>query len=138
MVPSYIGKHTFEENVSGNLTKACAAVAVSVAQAALAAFQRTSKLPSRPVKAPVPPKAALLKSKVLPSFNNGRKLRDYQETSLHWMVNNYRGDCAKGSWEPRNCILGDEVRSNPNGLSLDAVPVLALSVWHVPLAVREN
>jgi hypothetical protein len=86
-------------------------VSASAAKAALAAFIRTSKLPSRPLKAPAPPRVALLKSKVLPSFNNGRKLRDYQETSLHWMINNYRGDCAKGVWEPRNCILGDEVRS---------------------------
>jgi hypothetical protein len=33
-----------------------------------------------------------------------------QETSLKWMVNNYRGEVRNGKWWPRNCILGDEVR----------------------------
>jgi hypothetical protein len=33
-----------------------------------------------------------------------------QETSLQWMVNNYRGEVRNGKWWPRNCILGDEVR----------------------------
>ena len=32
-----------------------------------------------------------------------------QEESLHWMVNNYRGQIVSGRWKPRNCILGDEM-----------------------------
>ena len=37
----------------------------------------------------------------IPSFCNGRELRDYQKESLKWMVSNW----ASG----RNCILGDEM-----------------------------
>lgn len=32
-----------------------------------------------------------------------------QETSLHWMINNYYGVYVDKHWKPRNCILGDEV-----------------------------
>lgn len=39
----------------------------------------------------------------VPSFLNGRKLRDYQILSLQWMMQNFR---AK-----KNCILGDEMVS---------------------------
>lgn len=38
----------------------------------------------------------------MPTFFNGRSLRDYQLASLQWMVANWS--------EGRNCILGDEVR----------------------------
>ncbi|KAG2455048.1 hypothetical protein HYH02_000873 [Chlamydomonas schloesseri] len=37
----------------------------------------------------------------LPAFCSGRKLRDYQEVSVRWMVNNFV--------QNRNCILGDEM-----------------------------
>jgi hypothetical protein len=43
----------------------------------------------------------LQKGNGMPEFNNGRKLRDYQETSFNWMVqHNLKGE---------NCILGDEM-----------------------------
>ncbi|MEW5298254.1 MAG: hypothetical protein WDW36_001399 [Sanguina aurantia] len=37
----------------------------------------------------------------LPAFLNGRALRDYQESSVRWMVGNF---CSR-----RSCILGDEM-----------------------------
>ncbi|CAK0786707.1 hypothetical protein CVIRNUC_009921 [Coccomyxa viridis] len=37
----------------------------------------------------------------VPSFLNGRALRDYQVDSLHWMISNLR--------QKRSCILGDEM-----------------------------
>lgn len=48
-----------------------------------------------------------------------------QETSLKWMVNNFRGELRNGKWWPRNCILGDEVRGG--GCRPDAVPLLCHS-----------
>ena len=39
----------------------------------------------------------------VPSFLNGRALRDYQVDSLHWMISNLR--------QKRSCILGDEMVS---------------------------
>ena len=41
----------------------------------------------------------------VPSFLNGRALRDYQVDSLHWMISNLR--------QKRSCILGDEMVSPP-------------------------
>ena len=41
----------------------------------------------------------------VPSFLNGRVLRDYQVDSLHWMISNLR--------QKRSCILGDEMVSPP-------------------------
>lgn len=77
-------------------------------QDALAAFRATLR-PTLP-KEPTRPTKKLLDERRLPSFLNGRRLRDYQEVSLHWMLGNYRGEAgAGGGWEPRNCILGDEV-----------------------------
>ena len=37
----------------------------------------------------------------VPDFLNGRVLRDYQTTSLQWMMQNFR--------QNRSCILGDEM-----------------------------
>ena len=39
----------------------------------------------------------------VPSFLNGRALRNYQVDSLHWMISNLR--------QKRSCILGDEMVS---------------------------
>ena len=45
--------------------------------------------------------SACVREDAVPEFLNGRTLRDYQVTSLHWMVANMRAG--------RNCILGDEM-----------------------------
>jgi hypothetical protein len=58
-------------------------------------------------QAPAPPASpetlvSLLEAgRGLPEFRNGRKLRDYQETSFKWMVSH----ALQGS----SCILGDEM-----------------------------
>jgi SNF2 family DNA or RNA helicase len=65
-------------------------------------FHRHEKMP--PKQAPTSTEALVKlmeEDKGLPDFKNGRKLRDYQETSFKWMVqNNLTGN---------NCILGDEM-----------------------------
>lgn len=63
-------------------------------------FQRFSKVPAggRHAGAPAPLAA-------VPTFLNGRELRDYQLESLRWHVNNLRAS--------RNCILGDEMVRPP-------------------------
>ena len=45
----------------------------------------------------------------VPSFLNGRALRDYQVDSLHWMISNLR--------QKRSCILGDEMVSPSSTLT---------------------
>jgi hypothetical protein len=45
--------------------------------------------------------AATARADVVPTFLNGRKLRDYQRESLKWMMANFR--------HQKNCILGDEM-----------------------------
>jgi chromodomain-helicase-DNA-binding protein 7 len=65
-----------------------------------------------PLSAPCPvarPSQRLVDERRLPDFCSGRALRPYQEESLAWMANNFRGGGAAGAWRPRNCILGDEV-----------------------------
>lgn len=51
--------------------------------------------------APTKPKVAHSRKVAVPPFLNGRKLRDYQEASLDWMVKH----CAVS----QSCILGDEM-----------------------------
>lgn len=87
-------------------------------QAALECYRRMNAAPSKHSRAAVARyKPVLVTSKMLPSFRNGRSLRDYQQISLHWMVSNYMGLVDEGLQEQgyqagvaRNCILGDEVR----------------------------
>ena len=45
--------------------------------------------------------ASAARTDVVPSFLNGRQLRDYQRESLKWMMANFRVQ--------KNCILGDEM-----------------------------
>ncbi|WIA09219.1 hypothetical protein OEZ85_008629 [Tetradesmus obliquus] len=78
-------------------------------RAALARFKLWCTPPTAPPRAAKRPAAALTEKGQLPVFRNGRALRDYQETSLKWMVNNFRGELRNGKWWPRNCILGDEM-----------------------------
>lgn len=47
-------------------------------QAALMRFHRWTTVPERPPRAAVPPSKQLLEQKLLPTFRNGRALRDYQ------------------------------------------------------------
>ncbi|KXZ48712.1 hypothetical protein GPECTOR_26g615 [Gonium pectorale] len=52
----------------------------------------------------------------LPSFCNGRNLRDYQQVSVRWMVNNYV--------QRRNCILGDEMGLGKTAQSISCLETL--------------
>ncbi|KIY92825.1 chromodomain-helicase-DNA-binding protein [Monoraphidium neglectum] len=76
---------------------------------ALARFRRFSVRPDCGPPKPKRPSKGDVDARRLPAFRNGRKLRNYQEESLHWMVSNYRGDFNGATWEPRNCLLGDEM-----------------------------
>ncbi|GLI59359.1 hypothetical protein VaNZ11_001224 [Volvox africanus] len=51
-----------------------------------------------------------------PKFCNGRALRNYQQVSVRWMVNNY---CQR-----RNCILGDEMGLGKTAQSISCLEVL--------------
>jgi SNF2 family DNA or RNA helicase len=66
-------------------------------QADIAAFQKREKV--RRKGGPMASSQHL--SDAVPDFLNGRKLRDYQIESLHWMIQNLRRKI--------NCILGDEM-----------------------------
>ena len=66
-------------------------------QADIAAFHRREKVKRK--AAPMASSQHL--SDAVPDFLNGRKLRDYQIESLHWMIDNFR--------HKKNCILGDEM-----------------------------
>ncbi|EFJ48862.1 hypothetical protein VOLCADRAFT_117484, partial [Volvox carteri f. nagariensis] len=59
----------------------------------------------------------------LPTFCNERSLRDYQQVSVRWMVNNY---CQR-----RNCILGDEMGLGKTAQSISCLEVLR-SVGGIP------
>jgi len=73
---------------------------------AVAAFKaRAAPRPPPPTK---PPATGGDKARIpVPPFGNGRALRDYQETSLKWMM------AARG--RGRNVILGDEVGGGARG-----------------------
>ncbi|BDA49984.1 Chromodomain-helicase-DNA-binding protein 6 [Coccomyxa sp. Obi] len=62
---------------------------------AIAAFKK------REQPSPLRKGASAARTDVVPSFLNGRKLRDYQRDSLKWMMANFRIQ--------KNCILGDEM-----------------------------
>uniref|UniRef100_A0A061RW02 Chromodomain-helicase-DNA-binding protein 7 n=1 Tax=Tetraselmis sp. GSL018 TaxID=582737 RepID=A0A061RW02_9CHLO len=64
------------------------------------AFRRYGH-PSRAVSMPSGKRRTALRDGNMPVFLNGRALRDYQETSLRWNINNWM--------QHRNCILGDEM-----------------------------
>lgn len=66
-----------------------------LAQEAIAAFKKREQ-PSALKKG-----ASTARTDLVPSFLNGRKLRDYQRDSLKWMMANFRIQ--------KNCILGDEM-----------------------------
>ncbi len=84
-------------------------LAWSLLQDAIEAFHRISTPPGKLIT-PSRPTKTEVESKKLPVFLNGRALRSYQEESLRWMLNNYRGGQGRNlQWEPRACILGDEV-----------------------------
>ncbi|KAG2440284.1 hypothetical protein HXX76_004395 [Chlamydomonas incerta] len=72
-------------------------------QAAIGRFERFQVPPRRQAGGGDGPSMRKLRQKdfELPEFCNGRKLRDYQQVSVRWMVNNF---C-----QSRNCILGDEM-----------------------------
>lgn len=65
-------------------------------QEQVARFERFSEVP--PIRSGRGAAPAL---DAVPDFLNGRSLRDYQQESLRWHVNNLRAS--------RNCILGDEM-----------------------------
>lgn len=56
-----------------------------------------------------------------------------QETSLKWMVNNFRGELRNGKWWPRNCILGDEVRGGGLQARCCAIVMPLMPAAHVML-----
>ena len=76
---------------------------VNRGQAAVAAFEARERMCDRPSVAPAQWRSVLSAARevAVPTFLNGRQLRDYQLASLRWMVSNMRVG--------RNCILGDEM-----------------------------
>ncbi|KAK9835518.1 hypothetical protein WJX74_002180 [Apatococcus lobatus] len=58
----------------------------------------------------------------LPEFQNGRKLRSYQEASLEWMA---------GNWKiSRSCILGDEMGLGKTAQSIAVLELLRQQLGH--------
>jgi len=49
----------------------------------------------------------------VPTFCNGRKLRDYQQDSLKWMIQNW--------YSGKNCILGDEMGLGKTAQSISCI-----------------
>ena len=78
---------------------------MSCLQADVQAFKRREKPRGKAAHAEL----SQLQGTEVPSFLNGRTLRDYQIDSLHWMISNLR--------KKRNCILGDEMVSQSLALT---------------------
>eukprot|EP00955_Chlamydomonas_euryale_P111732 366086-Chlamydomonas_euryale.AAC.11 len=72
----------------------------------------------RPPPPPSGPRAAVESAKTfaMPQFRSGRTLRDYQDTSVRWMVSNFR--CG------RSCVLGDEMGLGKTAQSIAVLEVL--------------
>lgn len=63
----------------------------------------------------LPLQESLQRQTEVPEFCNGRRLRDYQVTSLHWNIRNWL--------QGHNCILGDEMASEiPPSCRPDSLP----------------
>ncbi|GLC56571.1 hypothetical protein PLESTB_001122300 [Pleodorina starrii] len=80
---------------------------------AIARFERINA----PAERQKPPAGGLRQPDFqLPTFCNGCSLRDYQQVSVRWMVNNYS--------QRRNCILGDEMGLGKTAQSISTLQTL--------------